>query len=205
MSSLFKATLNFLLISFLFVLFGCAGNPPANNNNPNATKPEPIQRQSGGGLPWGGGGTKLGFVRSDVIIQKYPNYQDAERILREENKKWQEEVNRLEREIVRLEAEREELVLILSDERKKQLDDDLEKRHKDLQKFKQDTWYAENSTYLKRRRELMDPIDARINDAIWKIADQQGLDMVFDSVAGNIVFTKPGLDITDLVLEELQR
>jgi len=51
----------------------------------------------------------------------------------------------------------------------------------------------------------MEPIDARVNDAIWRICEQKDLDIVFDTVAGNIVYVKPGLDITEDVLEELQR
>jgi Skp family chaperone for outer membrane proteins len=44
-----------------------------------------------------------------------------------------------------------------------------------------------------------------VNDAIWKIAEERGLDMVFDTVSGNIVYANVALDITDLVLEELEQ
>ena len=73
-----------------------------------------------------------------------------------------------------------------------------------MQKFRQQTWYDENSTYVKRRREIMEPIDARVNDAIWVVAEMENMDMIFDTVAGNIVYVKPAFDLTEKVLEELE-
>ena len=163
---------------------------------------------SGGGsgsmLPWATSGLKIGYIRSDEISDKYADYRDADNALRTDNRKWLEEVESMGKEITRKEEEFEELSLILSPERKKQLEDELVDLRKALQKFRHETWYDEHSLYIKRRRELMEPIDARVNDAIWKVAEAEGFDIVFDTVAGNIVFVKPEFDITDKVLEELQ-
>jgi len=161
--------------------------------------------KTGPTLPWASGGVKIGYVRSDEIMKKYAEYADAERSLRADNSKWQSEVDRMESDLQKMQSEREELKLILSEERRKQLDDDIGNKRQEIQKFRQDTWYSDNSSYIKRRRELIDPIDARVNDAIWKVAEAKGLDIVFDAMAGNIVYVKPGLDITELVLEELER
>ncbi|HHE47050.1 MAG TPA: OmpH family outer membrane protein [Bacteroidetes bacterium] len=162
---------------------------------------------SGGGggiLPWSSGGLKMGYIRSDEISRKYADYRDADNTLRNDNRKWLEEAENMEKEITRKEEELEELKLILSSERRKQLEDELVDARRALQKFRHETWYDENSLYIKRRLELMEPIDARVNDAIWKVAQAEGFDVVFDTMAGNIVYVKPEFDITDKVLEELQ-
>jgi len=159
-----------------------------------------------GGFPWSSGnGAKIGYIRSDIISQKNIDYRDADNTLKAENNEWLAEATRMESEIKTKEGELEELKLILTPERRKELEDELAKARKDLASYRQSTWYDENSKYLKRRKELMDPIDARVNDAIWKVAEAEGVDIVLDTVAGNVVYAKPTLDLTDKVIEELTR
>jgi len=157
------------------------------------------------GLPWSSGGLKIGYVRSDQIVQKYPDYKDVDNQLRSENEEWLVEAERMASDIVKKESEIEELRLILSSEEKQKRDDELTQARKDLQKFRQETWYDESSRYIRRRNELMEPVNARVNDAIWRVAQDKGLDVVFDTVSGNLVYVKPAYDLTELVLEELKK
>ncbi len=164
---------------------------------------------TGGGLPsmpWqGDSGPKIGYIRSDEISKQYADYGDADNSLEVDNRKWLAQADKMQEIIRTKERELEEVRLILSEDRLELLEKDLTKERKALQKFQHDTWYADNSDYTKRRRELMTPIDARVNDAIWKVAESEGLDLIFDTVAGNIVFAAEGLDMTELVLEELKK
>jgi len=156
-------------------------------------------------LPWQSGGLKIGYIRSDVINRDYPEYRDADNELQFQNRKWLQEAKKLEKQIRKREREQEELSLIFSEERRIEIQAEITSKRKELQKFQNDTWYSDNSSYIKRRREVMEPIDARVNDAIWKVAEERDLDMVFDTIAGNVVYVKPALDITEDVLEELKR
>ena len=192
---LLRSKVRYLLfiLSVLAMISGCASTAPGG-----AGGSTPV-------LPWASTGLKIGYVRSDEIMQRYQEYRDAENSLRTQNRQWLTELERMEDNIQRMVSEREQLGLILSEDRRKKLDDDITNARKELQKFKSDTWYDDNSEYIKRRKELMEPIDARVNEAIWKVAEDQGLDLVFDTIAGNIVYVKPELDMTDLVIEELER
>lgn len=192
----------FLIIpSLMLVVSGCAGT------NSGAAKGDTPSTGSGGGttFPWSSSGSKIGYVRSEVIAQRLPDYKDVENALRSDNTLWPAEAEKMEGELRVKESQLEELKLILSADRRKQLEDEVTTGRKELQRFRQATWYDENSSYLKRRKELMEPIDAKVNDAIYKVAEARGLDIVFDTVAGNVVYAKPGLDITDQVIEELAR
>lgn len=190
-----------MLISASLIFAGCAGSAPGTA--PGGTSSAPST--GGTTFPWSSGGSKIGYVRSDVISQRLADYRDVENALRSDNNQWTAEAEKMEAELRGKESQLEELKLILSADRRKQLEDEVTSGRKELQRFRQSTWYDDNSRYLKRREELMKPIDARVNDAIYKVAEQRGLDMVFDTVSGNVVFAKPGLDITDLVIEELEK
>jgi len=179
----------------MMLLIGCAGTTATGTGGAGIPT-----------LPWqSGGGLKIGYIRSDVISDKYADYRDADNSLERDNRKWLAEADKMDETVRSKERELEEVRLILSEERLSELEKELVNERKALQKFRHNTWYAENSTYVKRRRELMAPIDARVNDAIWRVAEEEGLDLVFDTIAGNIVFAKEGLDITDQVMEELQK
>lgn len=172
---------------------GCASSAPSSG------------RESTPILPWGGGGVKIGYIRSDVIMQKLPEYRDAENTLQRENEGWLKEAENLESQIRIKESQLEELRLILSEERRKTMEDELAELKRKLYRFRQDTWYAEDCRYIRRRREIFDPIDAKVTQAVKKVAEERGLDIVIDTVSGNVVYGKPVFDITELVIEELKR
>ncbi len=184
----------FLVFCLVTVLIGCTSQKGTTSSG----------RSAGPLLPWKSSGLKVGYIRSDVITKRHAEYRDADNTLRSDNRKWLTDAERMERDVSDKEAELEELSLILSPERKKQIEEEIIEARKELQKFQHETWYDENSLYIKRRRELMEPIDTRVNDAIWKVAEREGFDIVFDTVAGNIVFVKPEFDLTEKVVEELQ-
>ena len=184
----------FILIGSAAFIAGCAPTSPGTSGSAGGSTR----------LPWSTSGLKVGYIRSDVISKRFSEYRDADNSLRSDNREWLEEAEKMEKEIADKEAEIDELSLILSEESRKNLQDEIVEARKRLQKFRHETWYDESSLYMKRRKELMEPIDARVNDAIWKVAENEGFDMVFDTVAGNIVYVKPTFDITEKVLEELE-
>lgn len=186
------------IICFFISLTGCSSTAPGTNGETGSSS------TSSGSFPWSKSGLRIGYVRSDVISQQYRDYQDADNALQSENRKWLREVEDMEKDIAEKSNDLEELSLILSSDQKKQLENDLIEARKSLQRFRHETWYDENSQYVKYRKEIMEPIDSRVNDAIWKVAEREELDMVFDTISGNIVYVKPEFDITDKVLEELQ-
>ena len=190
-----------LTFSIIIVAFsGCAGT-----SGQNGVADVDGGKKSGSVLPWQSGSLKVGYIRSDIINRDYPEYRDADNELQNQNRKWIQEAEKLEKLILQKEREHEELSLILSEDKRLEIEAEIKTKRKELQKFKNDTWYTDKSSYVQRRREVMEPIDARVNDAIWIVAEQKDLDMVFDTIAGNVVYVKPSLDITEDVLEELSR
>jgi len=165
----------FLVFCLVTLLTGCTAQQGGTSSG----------RSSGTLLPWKSSGLKVGYIRSDVITKRHAEYRDADNTLRSDNRKWLSDAERMESDIADKEEELEELSLILSPERKKQIEEEITEARKELQKFRHETWYDENSLYIKRRRELMEPIDTRVNDAIWKVAEREGFDIVFDTIAGN--------------------
>ena len=52
---------------------------------------------------------------------------------------------------------------------------------------------------------LMAPIYQKIDDAIQKVGKREGYDYIFNVVSGPIVYALPQYEVTDQVVEELQK
>ena len=59
-------------------------------------------------------------------------------------------------------------------------------------------------TAARRNDELSGPIVTAIEDATRRVAEKEGFDLVLDAGPGIVVYSKPELDITDEVLEDLE-
>jgi outer membrane protein len=56
----------------------------------------------------------------------------------------------------------------------------------------------------RRNEELTKPIVQAIEAAAKKVAEKEGFDLLLDSSAGIVVYSKPEIDLTDKVLQALE-
>ncbi len=147
---------------------------------------------------------KIGYIDSEAILQQYPDYQEAQRKLQEEEQKYVAEGQAKEQIVTTMLEEIQQQSLMLSAEARTEREQKLIEKRRELEQFRAETWGEGGKLYTKNM-ELSRPILERINQAIEKISQQDGYDMVFDAAGGNIVFALPQHDITEIVLAELKK
>ena len=148
---------------------------------------------------------KLGYIDSQKILEKYKEAQDAQKQLQELNKRWEDEAKNMQQELQTKLEDLESQALLLSDERKKEKETELQNLQIRLQQFQQEKWGAQGEVYSKRA-ELMQPVIDKINTVIKKIGTDEKYDYIFDVVNGNILHVSASQpDLTDRVLEELNK
>jgi outer membrane protein len=147
---------------------------------------------------------KIGYVDSDRIMEEFTEFQEARSKLQEEEQAYINEASTLEEVVKSMREELEAQSLMLSAESRKEKEDRLKEKETELNNFRRDTW-GEGGKLYTRNLELSKPILERINTAIETISQQDSYDMVFDAASGNIVFALPQYDITQLVLDELEK
>jgi outer membrane protein len=93
--------------------------------------------------------------------------------------------------------------ILLSDDMKKKREDEIidkEKAAKELQKQR----FGKGGDLLKRRQELIKPIQDKVYNAIKEISTTKNYAAVFDKSSDlTILYTNPKFDISDAVLEEM--
>jgi Skp family chaperone for outer membrane proteins len=65
--------------------------------------------------------------------------------------------------------------------------------------------FGETGAFIQRQNELLAPILNKLKTIIEKVAIENNYSIVFDASAGSILYAKPSLDITDLILNEMEK
>ena len=147
---------------------------------------------------------KIGYVDSDAIMGQLPDAQDAQKKLDQMVQEWNEELSKLEKDWKQKYDDYEKRKLIMSDQKRALIENELYQMEQDIENFRQNK-FGVNGELFQQQEELMKPIQNRVFNAIKQVAEDEELDFVFDR-SGDIVFlyAKEEYDLTNLVLEKLK-
>lgn len=148
---------------------------------------------------------KVGYINSDVILVKYEGAKEAAEKLNKEVARWEQEASKKQNELKILKDQIEKQSLLLSAERKKELEDSLQQKYALYQQFLQDKFGQKGEAYSKNE-ELSKPIVEKVNKIIEKIAKEESYDFIFDARAGGLVYANAQkYDLTERVLMLLNK
>ena len=147
---------------------------------------------------------KIGYVDSMKLRTEFGEFADAQAEFDKDVKAWQEELAEMEYVIDSLKQDLEKTSLVLSEAKKKEKEENLELKELEYQRLTNDI-FGLGGRAEKRNAKLTKPILEKITQVLEKIATEENFIMIFDSVNGNIAYAKESLDLTDRVLEELDK
>ena len=147
---------------------------------------------------------KIGYIDSQRIFDEFRETQEAEKLYKKEVEQWKTEAAEKEQEITKLQEELRAQSLMLSEEKQKEKKLEIDRKLEDYQRFVAET-FGEEGIAAKRNRELTQPIVERINKILEKLSETDNFAIVFDVANANIVYAKKDLDLTERVLEELNK
>jgi len=157
-----------------------------------------------GSLFWANAELKIGFINVEEIFKNYAGTKDAQAKFDKEVAKWEQDATNKQKEIKDIKDQLEKQSLLLSSERKAELDAKLKQKMTEYQDFLQ-TKFGQKGEVLSKNEELTKPIVEKINKIIDKIAKDEGYDFIFDARAGGVIYGKPAFDLTERVLNLLNK
>ena len=146
----------------------------------------------------------LGYVDSQRILATNEAALDAQKKLEAESSKWTQELQKKEQEIKDKANMLDQQSLLLSDEKKQEKLQELQQLQQEAQRYQYEKW-GDNGEAYRLRQQLLEPVIDKINVAIHKIGDDGGYDFIFDTINGNLLHADPKYDLTDQVIEELEK
>jgi outer membrane protein len=147
---------------------------------------------------------KIGFVRFEYIFNQYKGTKEAQARLEKELKKWEQDAENMQKDIKDLEDKREKQALLMSEQKKKELDDIIANKKIDLNKFVYQK-LGQKGDAVQKNDELVKPIIEKINAIIKVIAEEENYDLIMDAGFGGVFWAKNKYDLTERILKELNK
>lgn len=144
---------------------------------------------------------KIGYIDSDRILKEYEGTKEAESKLQKEYAKWEQEATERQKKMLEMKDQLEKQSLLLSAERKKEIESELEREKIEYNKFLQEK-FGQEGEYAKKYQELVKPIMEKVNKILDKLAKNENYDFIFDARSG-LVYAKKAYDVTEKVLQAL--
>lgn len=147
---------------------------------------------------------KVGYVDSVRIFANYSYAKDQQQRFNREIEAWRAESDDRRKAIDQARADLKEQSLALSEEKRVEQEGQLQKLLSDYDAFVQAFWGPKG-----RASELNEQLTAdviqKVRDVVERVAHDDAYDLVLDAADGNVIFAVKSLDLTDRVLEILNR
>ncbi len=148
-------------------------------------------------------GQKYAYIDSDYIMENMPEYNEAKEELDKFAKRWQKEIEDLYKQIKKRKEEFNRVEAILPKEEREARKAEIEQMESDALE-KQQMRFGVNGDLFAKRRELIEPIQDKVFEALGNVASNRNFAFVFDKAnQSNLIFADPKYDISKMVLKKL--
>lgn len=146
---------------------------------------------------------RFAYIDTEYILQNIPEYQEAQSELDALAKRWQ---NTVEAKYVEIEELRKlfkaEKILMTAD-MIKQKEEEIKKKEKDALQYQKDK-FGVNGELFTKRKELVQPLQDKIFNAVKDLAERGSYVVIFDKAqSSGILYSSPKFDKSDEVLKKL--
>ena len=146
---------------------------------------------------------KFGYIDSDFILGKMPDYKKAQDEIDQLSVGWQKEIEEMQKKVEGLYSSYQAEQVLLTEEMKLERQEEIKKKETELKEYQKKVFGFGGLFFLKKQ-ELIKPLMDKVFDAVGKVAKTNRLAIVFDKSAELVmIYTDPRHDYTDFVLEEL--
>ena len=146
---------------------------------------------------------KYAVIDTRYILEKIPDYANAQKELDGIAANWQKEIDAIQSELDKMYKDYEAEQVMLSEELRKKREDQLFVKEKTLRDLQRQRFGFEGDLF-KKRQQLIKPVQDKVFNAVQKLAVQRGYEFILDKSEGiTVIFADPKLDKSEDVLREL--
>ena len=143
------------------------------------------------------------LVDMEYILKQIPSYERANQQIEALSKQWQAAIENKANEAKTLYEAYQKSSENLSDKVKRAKEEAIISKEKEAAELRK-TYFGPEGELMKKRQELISPIQDAIYNAVKRIATRDGYDAIIDRAsAQSMIFASPRIDISNDVLKEL--
>ena len=148
---------------------------------------------------------RIAYVDVTAILESLPDYQKAQEQLDKVATQWRQEIAQQQDVIKGLYSKYQAEQVMLSEEMKKQREDDILNKEKEVRELQRRKFGPEGDLF-KKREELVKPIQEKVYVAIERYATDRGFEYIFEKgSASGMLFADKKFDKTDDIKAMLKK
>ncbi len=146
---------------------------------------------------------KFALIDMEYILKNIPAYEMANEQLNQVSQRWQREVDELKKEASTMYKSYQADMVFLTDDQKKKREEAIMAKEKEASQLNY-KYFGPQGELFKKRQSLMKPIQDDVYNAVKKVSDDKGYQVVFDRASSqSIIYASPRIDISNDVLDRL--
>ena len=146
---------------------------------------------------------KFALVDMEYIMKNIPAYEMANEQLNQLSQRWQKEVEAKGKEVQTMYNNFKSDMVFLTDEQKKRKEEEIMAKEKEVTELRY-KYFGPQGELFKKRESLIKPIQDDIYNAVKKVSEERGYQVIFDRASSqSIIFASPKIDISNEVLAKL--
>jgi outer membrane protein len=146
---------------------------------------------------------KFGYIDTEYIINKMPEYKKAEELLNQFTEKWSKDIQGKYTELEKLKEKFQQEEILFTPEMKKEKLAEIEKKEEDLKALNNNV-FGINGQLFQKKKEILKPIMDEIYKTSEKIARKYKLSFIFDKASDlSMIYADPRHDYTDFLIEDM--
>ncbi|MBZ9618814.1 OmpH family outer membrane protein [Psychroflexus lacisalsi] len=154
---------------------------------------------------FGQGGLKIAYVDMDYVLEKLPEYKQASNQLDMKAQQWRTEIESKQNEINSLKAELENERPLLTAELVQDMEDEISFLENKLLEYRNKR-FGVSGDFIVQKRQLIQPIQDQVFNAIQEIGDSRDYDFIFENSAeALLLFSARRHDLSEVILKLINR
>lgn len=146
---------------------------------------------------------QFALIDMEYIVKNIPEYEKVNQNLEEQTKKWQGEVEALQKEAQDMYKTYQSQISSLTPQQKTQREEAIIKKEQEAQDLKK-KYFGTDGELMKKRQAVITPLQDKIYEVVKQISQAEGIDVVVDRASAmSIIYANPDIDISDEVLVRL--
>ena len=147
---------------------------------------------------------KIAVVDINAVLESMDDYKNAQTELDRTASQWRQEIAQEYDKIKGMYSKYQAEMVLMSDDMKRQKEDEIMAKEQQVREMQKQKFGPEGALF-KKRKDLVQPIQDKVYDAIEKYAGERGYDFIFDkSSASGIIFNNSRFDKTEDILTRIK-
>ena len=146
---------------------------------------------------------KIGFIDSEYILSKIPEYGEAQKQLDALSEQWEKQVEKRYEEIDKMRQDYQAEEILLTESMKNKRQEEIIIKEQEARNFQKEKFGIDGELF-KKRKELVKPIQEKIYKAVQETANVGRYAVILDKAGeATVVYSNPKYDKSDDVLRRM--